>query len=430
VESAGARNKTGVSGRASTFAPFEVPSFRFQWPADLATSFAVEMENLILGWYVLAETHSVTMLTIFASLQYLGTLIAPLFGVAGDRVGHRNLLASMRGVYAACAVTLTILAFTGLLSPLWVMGVASVMGLVRPSDIGMRAALVSETMPSDRMLGAMGIQRTTQDMSKVFGALTGAGLVAWLGIGPAYTIVTALYVTSVLLTLKAGGTHASHAGTVAHSRAQTSASAWHELKEGIAYVWRTPHLLAGMWLAFLLNLTAFPLTNGLQPYVAKEVFGGDQTTLGYMVAGTAIGALLSSITLSRFGHSIPAARAMMCGAAAWYLALIVYAHIPDALTGNVMLFFVGWMQSVSQVPLASTLLTTTEPRLRGRVMGIRMLAIYGNVPGLLLAGPMIARFGYSITATLYCLFGLAFIALITFRWRAYLWDLDAPSNKR
>src|SRR4029079_8094283 len=54
--------------RASTFAPFQIPSFRFQWPADLATSFAFEMENLILGWYVLVETRSVTMLTIYASL--------------------------------------------------------------------------------------------------------------------------------------------------------------------------------------------------------------------------------------------------------------------------------------------------------------------------------------------------------------------------
>ena len=416
--------------RASTFAPFQVRSFRFQWPADLATSFAVEMENLILGWYVLVETRSVTMLTLFASLQYLGTLIAPLFGVAGDRVGHRNLLSAMRGVYAGCATSLMILAYTGLLSPIWVMGIAAVMGLVRPSDIGMRAALVSETMPPERMLGAMGIQRTTQDMSKIFGSLTGAGLVAWLGIGPAYTVVTTLYLTSVVLTLKAGGAHVAHAGAAASPRGQTTVSAWRDLKEGIAYVWRTPHLLAGMWLAFLLNLTAFPLTNGLQPYVAKEVFGGDQTTLGYMVAGTAIGALLSSIALSRFGHAAPAARTMICGAAAWYLALIVYAHITDALSGNLMLFVVGWAQSVSQVPLASTLLTATDPKLRGRVMGLRMLAIYGNVPGLLIAGPLIARFGYSVTATFFCLFGLALIALITFRWRAHLWDLNAPSNKR
>ena len=67
---------------ASALAPFRVRAFRFQWPADLATSWAFEMETLILGWYVLVETGSVLLLTLFASLTYIGTLIAPMFGMA------------------------------------------------------------------------------------------------------------------------------------------------------------------------------------------------------------------------------------------------------------------------------------------------------------------------------------------------------------
>ena len=42
-------------------------------------------------------------LTVFGALQYLGTLIAPMFGVAGDRLGHRNLLFAMRVSYALLA---------------------------------------------------------------------------------------------------------------------------------------------------------------------------------------------------------------------------------------------------------------------------------------------------------------------------------------
>src|SRR5438105_15904114 len=90
----------------STFAPFRIRSFRFQWPADLATSWAFEMETLILGWYVLVETQSVLMLTLFASLQYIGTLLAPMFGVVGDRVGHSTILCTARGLYATFATTL------------------------------------------------------------------------------------------------------------------------------------------------------------------------------------------------------------------------------------------------------------------------------------------------------------------------------------
>ena len=57
-----------------------------------------------------------------------------------------------------------------------------------------------------------------------------------------------------------------------------------------------------------------------------------------------------------------------------------------------------------------------------------MLAIYGNVPGLLLSAPLIAHFSYPITATLYCVFGVAFTLLIAVRWRAHLWRLEAPAN--
>ncbi len=55
--------------RPSALAPFRIRNYRFQWPADLLTSWAFEMETLILGWYVLVETGSVLLLTLFASLR-------------------------------------------------------------------------------------------------------------------------------------------------------------------------------------------------------------------------------------------------------------------------------------------------------------------------------------------------------------------------
>jgi preprotein translocase SecF subunit len=93
---------------ASALAPFRVRSFRYQWPADLATSWAFEMETLILGWYILVETGSVLLLAVFASLQYLGTLIAPFVGVMADRLGHGNVLSGMRAIYATLASILGI----------------------------------------------------------------------------------------------------------------------------------------------------------------------------------------------------------------------------------------------------------------------------------------------------------------------------------
>jgi hypothetical protein len=80
-------------------APFGVRSSRFQWPADLLTSWAFEMEMLVLGWFVLVETGSVLLLTLYGSLLYLGTLVAPMIGVVGDRIGHRVVLLGTRSTY-------------------------------------------------------------------------------------------------------------------------------------------------------------------------------------------------------------------------------------------------------------------------------------------------------------------------------------------
>lgn len=415
--------------RASLLAPFRVHSFRFQWPADMATSWAFEMENLILGWYVLVETRSVLLLTVFASLLYIGTLLAPMFGVMADRIGHRNLLCAMRGVYATLATTLMILAYTDILTPVHVLVIAAMMGLVRPSDIGMRIALVGETVPPGELIAAMGIQRTTQDSARIAGALSGAGLVAMLGMGPAYTVVATLYTVAMLLT-KAGGTRAAGRAATAATERPARASPWRDLKDGLAYVWSTPHLLAMMCLAFLLNLTAFPLLHGLLPVVAKQVYKADQTTLGYMVAGAAFGALIASITVSKIGHIIRPGRLMLIACVGWYSALLLFAHTQHPGSGIPILLLVGCGQSVSQVPMAAMLLRTSNEKFRGRIMGIRMLAIYGNLPGLLIAGPLIANFSYPVTATLYCVIGLTFTWLIAVRWRAHLWRADAVANTR
>src|SRR6185312_11991711 len=169
--------------RSPLLIPFEVRSFRFQWPADLLTSWAIEMELLILGWYILVQTGSVLLLTLFGALQYLGTLIAPMFGLAGDRLGHRNVLCAMRATYASFAVLITALALTGVLTPIYVFTVVAISGLVRPSDIAMRNALVAETMPTDRLMAAMGVARTTSDSARIVGSLAGAALFALLGMG-------------------------------------------------------------------------------------------------------------------------------------------------------------------------------------------------------------------------------------------------------
>ena len=166
-----------------------IRNYRLQWPSDLLTSWAFEVETLVLGWYIMVETGSVLLLTVFGSLQYVGTLIAPILGMIGDRMGHRDLLAAMRFAYTALSATIMTLAFTGHLAPLNVMIIVTIMGLIRPSDLGVRGALLADIMPAKQLIGAISLSRTTQDSARIAGALSGAGLFAVLGIGYVYVAI-------------------------------------------------------------------------------------------------------------------------------------------------------------------------------------------------------------------------------------------------
>jgi hypothetical protein len=165
-------------------AAFRVRSFRFQWPADLLTSWASEMETLILAWYVMVNTGSVLLLTAFGSLQFFGTLAAPMFGVLGDQLGGRITLCATRAAHILLAAFTMVLALTGMLTTTWVFVAAALGGLVRPNDLVMRNALIGETIPSAHLFGALGLSRATMDSARVAGALVGAGLSTVLGMGP------------------------------------------------------------------------------------------------------------------------------------------------------------------------------------------------------------------------------------------------------
>jgi predicted MFS family arabinose efflux permease len=414
--------------RASALAPFRIRNYRFQWPADLLTSWAFEMETLILGWYVLVETRSVLLLTVLASLNYVGTLVAPLFGVVGDRIGHRDLLAMMRATYAVLAATLMTLALTGRLTPAWVMVIVSIMGLVRPSDLGVRGALVANIMPHDLLIGAISVSRTTMDTARIAGALSGAGLFAALGIGPAYVAIVVLYLVATLLTLCVVAPARPHPADE-FADGPPYRSPLRDLKEGLAYVWTTPRMRAAMWIAFLANLTAFPLSNGLLPYIVREIYGAQQTALGYLSASFAIGSLIGSMVLSLTG-GIRVARLMIGAAVAWYAMLLVFAEIQTVPAAMACLMLAGFSQSLTMISIAVILMRSASEHFRGRVMGVRMMVIYGLPLGLLAAGSLIDLIGFAATGTLYAASGLALMLVIVLHWRADLWHLHAPANAR
>jgi len=408
---------------SSAFAPFQLRSFRFQWSADLLTSWAFEMETLILNWYVMVQTGSVMLLTSFASLQFLGTLAAPMFGVLGDRLGGRVILCVMRTIYAALAGILALLGLAGALTPAAVFVVAAVAGIVRPNDLVMRHALIGDTVPRTHLTGALGLSRATMDSARVAGALAGGSLFAALGFGRAYLVVVSFYLAGVALTFRVSRERLISEPGAAPRTLVTSLprpSNRRDLMEGLRYVWSLPRVLASMWLAFLVNLSAYPLSGGLLAYVVKDVYRANAGGLGSLVAGFSFGALVGSITTVVTRRPRRPERSMIIGILMWYVLLLWFAQVRSMTVAIPVLVLVGFIQSIAMIAMSVSLLHASD-RFRARVMGVRTLAVYGLPLGLLASGALIERIGFSATATIYGLTGLACTVVIAARWRASVW---------
>jgi hypothetical protein len=178
-----------------------------------------------------------------------------------------------------------------------------------------------------------------------------------------------------------------------------------------------------MLVAFLVNLTAYPASNGLLPYVAQRVYHVDATGLGWLVASFALGGLAASVTTVLTGGPRRPARATLIATGAWYVVLLGFSHVRSLGPGLVTLLLAGFAQNVAMIALAATLLGAAGAPYRGRVMGVRMLAVYGLPVGLLGSGVLIDRLGYPLTITVAALVGLVFTVLIGRRWRASVWHL-------
>jgi hypothetical protein len=129
--------------------------------------------------------------------------------------------------------------------------------------------------------------------------------------------------------------------------------------------------------------------------------------------------------LSLVGAGRHPARLMMGASIVWHLMLVGFVLASSLSFGIAALAIAGFVQNFCMIPMSLVILRTASDRFRGRVMGLRMLAIYGLPVGLTLAGMLTARFGLPRTGVLYCVAGVAMTVAIALRWRRAIWPPQA-----
>lgn len=423
--SPGPRRAGGGAGRG-LLAPFEVRSFRFQWGSDMTTSTGFEMENLILGWYVLVQTGSPFLLAVVAALQYGGTLLAPGLGVVADRVSRRTMILLLRAAYALVAGTAAGLGLAGWLEPWHAFVIAGLGGFLRPLDFMIRFSLVADTIPPRLLMNASGFQRLTMDAPRIVGALAGAGIMAAFGVGPAYAAVAGFYLLATLIGFGISPPPLGRAELPAGTAAARFAG---EFGRGLAYIRSSGVIRYLLFLAVIANLLAYPSIMGLLPAVARDLYGVDENGLAQLIVSLAAGALLASTVVALVRLRAPAPVTAI-GLVVWLVFLAALAFTGTHTSGMAVLFLLGFAQSLAMISMGAALLMVTSPAYRGRVMGVRMLAVYANPLGLLVGGAIIEWWGVRFQVAAFAIAGLVLFGLAIAATRGRWLGAAATSGER
>ena len=383
------------------------------WVADIGLNWAEFMEIIILSWFVLESTNSPLILGLFGALRFTGTLAAPFFGVVVDRLGRRKIFLASRISFLAISTTVLLLSLNQLLTVPIVLALASVAGMCRSMDMIVRQSVLPEIVGEEKLQNGVALSRTGRDFTQIIGPICGGILMEMAGTTYSYVVIVLLYATSLLLIARVKGLPDS-------VTAKGKDSVIRNVQQGISYV-RSEKIIMGLLIiAFIVNFTAFPMNNTLLAVVAKDIMDRGATSLGWLMGAYSFGSLLGSLTIGSISSMGSAGRVMVVGSILWHVGILVMAYMKWFYPALPVLVLTGMSQAFAMVTMAMMILKYTSTEMRGRVLGLRQLAVYGLPIGLLLSGYLAERNGVFSALIVNGVVGLVLLALSLMKWSGLL----------
>ena len=365
----------------SSLNPFKVlryGDYKFVWPTEALSLWAMEMEIIVLAIFVLRDTNSPLLVGLIGAVKFAGTLFGPLYGLMVDRFNRKLLQVGVRVFCVALAITLTTLIITDKLELWHAYAIVTAGSMVRMLDLILIQTLTADAVPSHALHGAIGLSRSTLDGARVVGSIVGGTLLELLGLDWAYITITVLYLMATITAIKIDSRPVK--------TDSDTASIWSGFKEGLHYIKENPLLPGLIFFSFLIEFTAFPLVNGLMAVIGSDLYNQNGTGIGLLAAIASAGALSGAALLGIKQSVINPGRIMILGSITWHALMLLLALTPPLWLFTVLLLLWGFSGGITFVAMVVALLRTAPAKTRGRVMGIRSLGIYGLSLGLLFGG--------------------------------------------
>ncbi len=342
-----------------------------------------------MSWLVYRLTGSAVLLgiTTFAAL-IPQLVIGPLAGAWIDKQDKRRWLIGVQSVLALQALLLAFLTMKNLVTPPLLVVMSLLLGLVNSFDAPLRQSLIGRFVGSPADLpNALALNAMLFNTGRFIGPPVAGLLLALTSEAACFAINSLSFIALItaLLLIK-GGTDERATGSIVAV-----------FREGVAYAWKTWEVRMLLTILVGLNVTASCYTV-LLPIFAKDVFGGDATTLGWLWGAAGSGSFGSTIFLAT-RRSLPGlVGSVAFGVLLSAAGLLAFSAASALLPAMASMAVLGFGISVCNVGCNMLLQTVTPTPLRGRIMSFFTSARFGfDAVGGLIAGVLAASLGANRT---------------------------------
>jgi MFS family permease len=355
-------------------------NYRLFFSGQLVSVSGTWMQDTALPWLVLQLTHSPVYVGLLIFARYAPFMAFGLFsGALADRFDNRRVVIVTQASSMVVAAGLAVLAFSGVdqVWPYFVLAFLGGSALV--FDAPNRHALTFQLVGRDELPNAVALNSSLFNAGRVVGPAIGGVLIAAFGVSWCFAInaVTFLAVLAGLLLMRSAELYPLDRGLVG---TKTGAA----IREGLAYVWRSPQLKLVLGITIVVSATGFNF-RVLLPVLASGTLHAGAAVFGVLFACFGAGALLGALGAAALGRA--SWRALILGSAGFSSGMLLLAPVRNAGIAALLLFAIGFCFSTWTANSQSILQLTAPDRLRGRVLGLYLFAFAGLAPvGGLLAG--------------------------------------------
>jgi len=396
---------------------FRHRNYRILFPANAVSNIGSWAQRIAQDWLVLELTNNNgTYLGLVTAVQFAPVLFFSLHGgKLADRFNKRKVLVLTNILGGSASLGLGALVITEHIQLWHVFVLAAVLGISTAIDAPVRQSFTTEVVGQTDLPNAVSLNSSNFNAGRLVGPALSGGLIAAFGTGPSFIIngLSYFFVIAALLNL-------NEKAFFHLDRPKSDGN----IREGIAYAKARPDIYVVMLMVFFLATFGlnFQIFNAL---MATQEFGLGPASFGLMGTFIAIGSLtgaIGSARLERFRDT----KFVIRGGIAFSISIMALSILPNYISYVIWLPICGLTALTTLVSANSIVQTSTDPAIRGRVMGLYLLIFMGGTPfGSPLIGATTDLIG--IRPTIALCGGISLFASL-FIWFKYKNRVEVPAD--